>query len=128
MSWTTVCDVEAIGLDEAVLALVDGEQVAVVRTAGGEVFAVDQRDPYSGAHVMARGIVGTRGDRPCLVSPMYKQVFDLRTGACLDTVGGEERVLPTWPVRVEAGRVLVGSGRNTGATPTSSPEPSPVGA
>lgn len=128
MSWTEICEIDTIGLDEAVLALVGGQQVAVVRTAGGEVFAVDQRDPYSGAHVMARGIVGTRGGQPCIVSPMYKQVFDLRTGACLDAVGEDERTLPTWPVRVEDGRVRVGPSRNTCATPTSSPEPSHVGA
>jgi nitrite reductase (NADH) small subunit len=33
---------------------------------------------------MARGIVGSRGNRPTVASPMYKQVFDLLTGSCLD--------------------------------------------
>lgn len=34
--------------------------------------------------MIARGIVGTRGDAPTIASPMSKQVFDLRTGVCLD--------------------------------------------
>jgi nitrite reductase (NADH) small subunit len=33
---------------------------------------------------MARGIVGSRGDVPTVASPLYKHVFDLRTGQCLD--------------------------------------------
>ena len=55
----------------------------------GRVHAVSNFDPYSGAHVISRGIVGTRQDAPTVASPMYKQVFDLRTGACLDTQGKE---------------------------------------
>jgi len=38
---------------------------------------------------------------------MYKQVFDLRTGACLDSQGKEPRSLRSWPVAVEDGQVLV---------------------
>ena len=34
--------------------------------------------------MLARGIVGTRGDVPFVASPMHKQAFDLRTGQCLD--------------------------------------------
>ena len=30
---------------------------------------------------------------------MYKQVFDLRTGECLDAVGKEPQTLRTWAVR-----------------------------
>ena len=74
-------------------ALVDGHQVALVRTHDDVVLAVQQLDPYSDAHIMARGIVGTRDDIPTVTSPMYKQVFDLRTGDCIDPVG-EEPVRP----------------------------------
>ena len=37
--------------------------------------------------MLARGIVGTRGDVPFVASPMHKQAFDLRTGECLDDAG-----------------------------------------
>lgn len=39
---------------------------------------------------------------------MYKQVFDLRTGACLDSQGKEDRALRTWPVTIDTrGDVLL---------------------
>ena len=50
------------------------------------------------------GIVGTRGDAPTVASPMYKQVFDLRTGACLETQGKDAHALQVWPVAVDAER------------------------
>ena len=74
---------------------------------GGRVHAVSNLDPYSRAHVISRGIVGTRQDIPTVASPMYKQVFDLRTGACLDTQGKEPMSLHVWPVSVDGGHVLV---------------------
>ncbi len=42
-----------------------------------------------------------------MASPMFKQVFDLRTGACLDTQGKEPMPLHVWPVALEDGNVLV---------------------
>ena len=43
---------------------------------------MDHHDPHTGAPVMARGIVGSRGDRPTIASPLHKQVYDLGTGEC----------------------------------------------
>lgn len=79
-----VCRYDDLEPERGVAALVGGVQVAVFRLHDGSVAAVDHRDPFSGANVMARGIVGSRGDRSTVASPMYKQVFDLRTGECLD--------------------------------------------
>jgi nitrite reductase (NADH) small subunit len=84
MSWYPVSAVDRLPVERGVCVLVGGEQVAVVRTRDGDVYAVDNLDPVSGAMVMSRGIVGTRGDRDVLVSPMHKQAYDLRTGECLD--------------------------------------------
>lgn len=100
--WVRVCAAADLESERGRAALIDGEQVALFTTHEGRIFAVQQLDPYSGAYVMARGIVGTKADAPTVASPMYKQVFDLRTGACLDTQGKEERVLRTWPVSVDA--------------------------
>ncbi|MBX9246797.1 nitrite reductase small subunit NirD [Actinotalea ferrariae] len=112
-AWTAVCHVADLVPERGAAALVGGEQVAVVRLVDGTVLAVQNLDPFSGAHVLSRGIVGSRGDAPTLASPMYKQVFDLRTGECLDPVGREPvaggATLRTWPVRVEGGLVLVGT-------------------
>ena len=110
IAWTAVCHLAELVPERGVAALIDGEQVAIFRlhSPADTVLAVQQLDPFSGAYVMARGIVGTRGDAPTVASPMYKQVFDLRTGQCLDAVGREPQHLRTWPVRVEGGLVLVG--------------------
>jgi len=85
-------------------ALIAGRQVALFRTAAGEVFAVAQEDPATGAHVMARGIVGSRGSRPTIASPLHKEVYDLETGECFGTAGLR---LPTFPTRVVDGFVEV---------------------
>lgn len=93
----------------------DGRQVALVRLLDDRVLAVQQLDPFSGAHVMSRGIVGSRSvegiDVPTLTAPMYKQVFDLRTGRCLDAAGKRPLDLQTWRVVVTDGVVQVGGVR-----------------
>lgn len=103
--WTEVCAYDDLIAERAVAALVGAGQVAVVRLHDGGVHAVDNRDPFSGANVMARGIVGSRGDAAVLISPMYKQAFDLRTGGCVDDPAA---ALTVYPVRVVYGRVLIG--------------------
>ncbi|REE03920.1 nitrite reductase small subunit NirD [Citricoccus muralis] len=103
--WQPVCPLEALEPLWAEAALVDREQVAVVRLPSDEVVAVSHWDPYAKAHVMARGIVGSRGGRPTLTSPLHKQVYDLATGECLTDPALR---LATFPVRVRDGIVAVG--------------------
>lgn len=104
-SWTPVCRYAELAPEDGVAALVGGRQVAVFRTYDGDVYAVSNRDPFSGANVLARGIVGSRAGVPTVASPMYKQLFDLRTGRCLDDPSVR---IETLPVRVVAGVVEVG--------------------
>ncbi|PSK98830.1 nitrite reductase (NADH) small subunit [Murinocardiopsis flavida] len=66
------------------LLLPDGSQAAVFRTGDGALYALDNVDPFSGAAVLSRGIVGDRAGEPTVASPMLKQVYSLRTGVCLD--------------------------------------------
>lgn len=104
--WVDVCGIDDLVLDRGVCALVGSYQVAVFRVApDGELYALSNRDPFSGAFVLSRGIVGSKGDTPKVASPVYKQTFDLRTGACLDD---PSVVVRTFPVRAVDGRVLVG--------------------
>jgi nitrite reductase (NADH) small subunit len=112
---TVVCRLKDLSPERGTAALVDGIQVALFRTHDDQVYAVQQLDPYSGAHVISRGIVGSRGDAPTVASPMYKQVFDLRTGTCLDPVGKEPRALRTFTVEVTDGIVSVGPVSGAGA-------------
>ena len=69
------------------------------------LYALSNYDPFSGAYVLSRGIVGSKGDTPKVASPVYKQGFDLTNGRCLDDPSVE---VPTFPVRAVDGRVLVG--------------------
>jgi nitrite reductase (NADH) small subunit len=86
-------------------ALIAGRQVALFRTVSGEVYAVAQEDPATGAYVMARGITGSRGSRPTLASPLHKEVYDLGTGECLG--GAPELRLQTFGTRIVGGYIEV---------------------
>lgn len=103
--WHRICRLEDLENCWGEAALVDGRQLALFRVAPHEVYAVDQRDPATGAHVMARGIVGSAGTRATIASPLHKEVYLLSTGECLS---GQDLVLPAHPVRIEDGDVLVG--------------------
>jgi len=103
--WTAVCAYDWLEPERGVAALVGGAQVAIFRTHDGRLFGIDHRDPMTGANVMARGIVGSRGDAPTVASPLHKQVYDLRTGHCLDVPGV---ALAVYPVRCQDGLVEVG--------------------
>lgn len=100
-----VCAVSDLEVERGRAALFGEVQIALFLLADGSVHAVSNLDPYSGAHVMSRGIVGTRGDAPTLASPMHKQVFDLRTGVCLETQGREPAMLRVWTVTIVDGDV-----------------------
>lgn len=105
-TWTRVCAVDTLVPDRGAAALVGGHQVAVFRLSrSGDVHAVDHHDPFSGANVIARGLVGSRQGVPTVASPMHKQTFDLRTGQCLDD---PDTALAVWPVRVVDGWVEIG--------------------
>jgi nitrite reductase (NADH) small subunit len=105
--WTAVCAYEELLPERGVCALVGGRQVAVFRLDDGTLHALDNYDPAGGACVLSRGIVGSRGEIPTVASPLYKHVYDLTTGRCLDD---ESYAVPVVPVRDRDGRVEVGSG------------------
>lgn len=103
--WVDVCALDDIVPDTGVCALVGERQIAVFRVGDGEqVFAVENRDPFSGAHVLSRGLVCSLGGRLCVASPIYKQHFDLQTGLCLED---ETRSVAAYEVVVVEGRVCV---------------------
>lgn len=103
-TWVDVCAVDELLPERGVRALVGADHVAVFRTHDGDIHALHDVDPFSGASVLSRGIVGTRSDAPIVASPMFKQAFDLRTGQCLDVPSVAVEV---FAIRIDAGRVLI---------------------
>jgi nitrite reductase (NADH) small subunit len=96
VTWQQICELDLLAPDHGVPALVGEHPVALFRTHDDQLFAVGNIDPFCGASVISRGIVGDRAGEPVVASPMLKQVFSLRTGECFDA---PEKSLPTYPVR-----------------------------
>ncbi|MCE4025240.1 nitrite reductase small subunit NirD [Microbacterium sp. Au-Mic1] len=82
-AWERVCHVDDLEPSWGEAVLIRMRQIAVFLLSPREVYAVSHADPAAdGAPVMARGIVGSRGDRPTVASPLHKEVYDLGTGEC----------------------------------------------
>ncbi len=108
VAWISICPVERLTPNRGVAALVDGEAVAVFLLQTGDLFAIANVDPFSGASVLSRGIVGDVDGIPTVASPLYKQRFDLRTGQCVDDT--DVRV-SSYAVRIVDGVIELGSCR-----------------
>jgi nitrite reductase (NADH) small subunit len=109
LRWETVCLLDRLLPERGAAALLaaGGEpvQVALFRMRDGVVHALGNVDPFSGAAVLSRGIVGDRGGVPTVASPVYKQVFSLVTGECLDDPAVR---VPVYAVRLADGWLQVG--------------------
>ena len=101
--WSHICALADILPDCGVAALLNGEQVAVFRVRDA-LHAIGNRDPASGANVLARGIVGDVGGEIVVASPIYKQHFSLVTGHCLEEPSVS---VPVYLVRVIEDQVWV---------------------
>ncbi|MEU6080908.1 nitrite reductase small subunit NirD [Streptomyces sp. NPDC047108] len=97
--WFAVCDLAHLSPGRGVAALLpDGRQVAVFLDRSGATYCVGNQDPFTGAYVLSRGLLGrTQAGRPFVASPLLKQRFDLTTGQCLDD--GSVAV-PAYEVRI----------------------------
>ncbi|MFC8040317.1 nitrite reductase small subunit NirD [Paenarthrobacter sp. NPDC057355] len=111
IAWHRVCPLEELEPAWGEAALIAGRQVALFRTGPSvatghsKVFAVAQQDPATLANVMARGIIGSRGSRPTIASPLHKEVYDLETGECFSNA---ELSLEVFATRLVDGFVEVG--------------------
>jgi nitrite reductase (NADH) small subunit len=104
LKWFEICPIDYVVPGTGVAALVEEEQIAIIRTNDGLFAALSNFDPFSEAFVIARGIVGDRGGVPKIASPIYKQSFSLETGECLDDPSVR---LAVYLIRVVAGRIQV---------------------
>ncbi|TAM64050.1 nitrite reductase small subunit NirD [Mycobacterium sp.] len=98
--WTSACSYDHLIPGRGVGVLLDdGSQAALFRLDDGSVHAVGNVDPFSGAAVLSRGIVGDRGGCVTVQSPILKQAFSLEDGSCLDDPNVS---VPVYPVRITA--------------------------
>lgn len=79
--------------------LPEGRQAALFRLDDGSVHAVGNVDPFSGAAVMSRGLVGDRAGRACVQTPIKKQAFAFDDGSCLDD---PDVSIPIYRTRIRA--------------------------
>jgi nitrite reductase (NADH) small subunit len=104
--WTAACRYDYLIPNRGVgVLLPDGAQAALFRLDDGSLRAVGNIDPFSGAAVMSRGIVGDRGGRTTVQTPIKKQAFALDNGICLDD---QDVALPVYATRIVDGYVEVG--------------------
>ncbi|GGI91262.1 nitrite reductase small subunit NirD [Shewanella gelidii] len=96
-SWTSICQTDDLVPNTGVCALFNEEQVAVFHCAATDsLYAVSNYDPIGQANVLSRGIIGSIASEPVVASPLYKQHFSLKTGACLQQ---PDVTLKTYKVR-----------------------------
>ncbi len=77
----------------------DGGDIAIFRTSNDEVFALLNRCPHKGGP-LSEGIVYGR----TVACPLHNWCMDLADG---QVQAPDEGCAPTFPIRVEGGRVLV---------------------
>ncbi|HJY79211.1 MAG TPA: nitrite reductase small subunit NirD [Burkholderiales bacterium] len=98
-----ICRLDDIVPDTGVCALIGGQQVAIFRI-DRQIYAIGNRDPFSGANVLSRGIVGDIHGELVVASPVYKQHFSLLTGRCMED---ESVSVPVYRASVRGENVLI---------------------
>ncbi|UUM26437.1 nitrite reductase small subunit NirD [Acinetobacter colistiniresistens] len=105
--WVEVCGLDDITPNTGVGALIGGQSVALFRVGHEKrIYALSNKDPFSQANVMCRGIIGDLQGERVIASPIYKQHFSLATGRCLED---KDQKLLVFPSKIENGRVWVGT-------------------
>lgn len=99
-----MCELRDLEASWGEAALVNGRQPALFRVGNTDVFAVAHANPATRSHVMARGLVGSRGITHTIASPLHKEVYSPATGECFDNPAVH---VGTYPVRVVDGAVEV---------------------
>lgn len=103
--WIDVCALDDLTPNTGAGALVGGQAVAIFRVGHEKrVYVLSNKDPFSQANVMSRGIIGDLQGERVIASPIYKQHFSLATGRCLED---KDQKLSVYPSKIVDGRVWV---------------------
>ena len=109
-TWKTVCNKQDLVTNSGVVVWLDGAQVALFYLPDAlekTLYAIDNRDPESGANVIGRGLIGSIKGDLVVAAPIYKQHYRLQDGQCLEAPHQRLRV---WPVRLNGGAVELAVG------------------
>ena len=98
VQWYDLGPLSDIPLRGARRVVINKQPIGLFRTASNEVYAIGDRCPHHNGP-LSDGIVHDN----CVTCPLHNWVFDLETGLA----DGENGALLTFPVKIEAGRVLV---------------------
>ena len=101
-----VCNTSDLIENSGICALVEDQQVAIFYIPNSEkkIFAVSNWDPIGKANVISRGIVGDIKGTLVVASPLYKQHFNLQTGACIED---STEKLTTFKVEIVDDKVII---------------------
>lgn len=102
--WERACAVDELEESFGEAVLFGSKQIALFLISPTQIFAVSNTDPATAAPVIARGIVGSSGERHTVASPLHKQVYDLETGEC---IAQPDLFLETFRTRVIGGFVEI---------------------
>lgn len=103
--WIDVCALDDLTPNTGAGALVSGQAVAIFRVGHEKrVYVLSNKDPFSLANVMSRGIIGDLQGERVVASPIYKQHFSLATGRCLED---KDQKLAVYPSKIVDGRVWI---------------------
>jgi len=97
--WIEVGFIEDIPRLGARVLRVAGKNIAVFRTAGDAIFAVDDQCPHKKGP-LSQGIV--HGNR--VTCPLHNLVLDLSQG---EAVAPDEGCVATYPVKVDEGKIFL---------------------
>jgi nitrite reductase (NADH) small subunit len=103
MSWLDIGALDDIPREGARVVKTIAGCVAVFRTATDQVYALNDRCPHKGGP-LSEGIV----HGAFVTCPLHAWVFSLETG---QVQGADEGEVATYPVRIEAGRILLETAR-----------------
>ena len=100
LQWTDAAPVDQVIADEVVGVSVEGRDIALY-SVEGEVFATDNLCTHGRGRLCEGFLLGHE-----IECPLHQGRFDVRNGQ--PTCAPAMQALRAYPVRIEAGRVLVG--------------------
>ena len=100
--WFDLGPISALPVRGARIVRTPRRDIAVFRTAGDDVFALENRCPHKGGP-LSEGIVHGRQ----VACPLHNWIIDLENG---EATGADKGCARTFPVKLENGRVYLDMG------------------